>query len=146
MKRVDGAAGDVLEQGGRALAVRVPQVDVRPVGQEHVDDLEMAKVIFADLSSGSTKSPFPFNNIGSSKSLTQSGQGSHLELVVVGLRGGVERRAVGLVGGVDLAAALDEQLGDLQRREEVVLTVLEEVLQRLALFTSGRTGFDLRNC
>ena len=54
-----------------------------------------------------------------------------LSAVVVWRDRGVEGRAVGLVHPVDVAAALDDQLGHLQRREEVVLTVLEEVLQKL---------------
>ena len=40
----------------------------------------------------------------------------------------MERRAVGLVEPVDVAAALHDQPRHLQRREEVVLTVLEEIL------------------
>ena len=64
----------------------------------------------------------------------------HLSAVIVGRDGGVERRAVGLVEPVHVAAALDDQPGDLQRREKVVLTILEEILQKLAfcLFMSQR--------
>ena len=57
----------------------------------------------------------------------------YLSAVVVWRDGGVEWRAVGLVEPVHVAAAFDDEPRDLQRGEEVVLTVLEKILQRTAL-------------
>ena len=57
----------------------------------------------------------------------------HLFAVVVWRDGGVEWRAVCLVEAVHVSAALDDEPGDLQRGEEVVLTVLEKILQQISV-------------
>ena len=75
-------------------------------------------------------------------SITEVARISCLSAVVVWRDGGVERRAVGLVEPVDVAAALHDQPRHLQRREEVVLTVLEEILEQKLPFCRGEEGLD----